>query len=297
MPNTKSKLPRVIYIMGTARSGSTILEILLAKGSNTFGAGEITNLVRDAFVKDLECSCKQPASKCKVWGEVKANIPFNDTEFNRWEGLQKRIEWHGGFLKQLFSINSKGEVDEYRKYNHMLLSSIQKVTNCTVIIDSSKFSGRALALNNFLKSDVSVICLTRSPKGIMKSFQKPNKLEQRPKSAFQTLLYYFLTTTLLRVACIMLRKDVLKIRYEDLLARPIDVLERIEKWDGIDLTTSKKIIEHNNSFNVGHIVTGNLLRKDGEVKFKSNNANEKTVGLSRLLSVGIMNVWRFIIRF
>ena len=38
--------------MGTARSGTTILEILLSYGRNTFGAGEITALIQDGFIEN-----------------------------------------------------------------------------------------------------------------------------------------------------------------------------------------------------------------------------------------------------
>ena len=70
-----SKMPRMIYIMGTARSGSTILEILLGKGKGVFGAGELAHLIADGFIKDADCSCDHPVSECIVRSSIKEEPP------------------------------------------------------------------------------------------------------------------------------------------------------------------------------------------------------------------------------
>ena len=67
------------------------------------------------------------------------------------------------------------------------------MTGAPVILDSSEYAGRALALSKIVQADVMVICLTRSPAGLMASFQKLNKDEQRPKGPFAAMLYYLVT--------------------------------------------------------------------------------------------------------
>jgi len=86
-----SKMPRMIYMMGTAISGSTILEILLGKGKGVFGAGELAHLIEDGFIKDADCSCNHPVSECMVWSSIKEEPP---------ESSSRSINSHARFAGQ-----------------------------------------------------------------------------------------------------------------------------------------------------------------------------------------------------
>lgn len=295
--NQKNNLPKVIYIMGTARSGSTILEILLANGRYAFGAGELTHLIEDGFVNDKLCSCQHYTSKCEIWSEVKKKIGLNSREFQNWVHLEKHIDWHDGFLRQLFGRVSQKDSQAYKELNQRLLAVIQQITASNVVLDSSKYAGRAMALQQIAEINISIICLTRSPRGIMGSFQKPNKDEQQTKSPLETLVYYLVTLASLRMACWLLGKRVFQLRYEDLLSNPKGTLESIETWCGMDLTESKNRLIEQKAFDVGHLVTSNRLRKHGKVKFNSINNSEAVSSLSTKMIVTIMEFWRWILRY
>jgi hypothetical protein len=292
-----SKMPRMIYIMGTARSGSTILEILLGKGKGVFGAGELTHLIEDGFIKDADCSCNHPVSECMVWSSVKEELSQNNGCMQNLAKLQKKVEWHIGFARQLFGRFKSNEIEEYTEFNRRLLISIQKVSGCQVVVDSSKYPGRALALRRLVKADVRIICLTRSPEGLMSSFQKNNKDEQRPKTPLKVLVYYVATLATLRVATWMLRGHVLEIRYEGLLADPIASLVKMEFFSELDLSETKRHIEEDTSILVGHIVTGNRLRKNTSIKFNSSNEHILQSNIGPKLVIFIMNIWRCLLRF
>jgi hypothetical protein len=296
--NCQGALPKVLYIMGTARSGSTILEILLSSSPDVFGAGELTELVRDGFIENKECSCGKPCHFCDIWGEVIEGLDINDKEMVRWADLQKRIDWHDGFLRQLIGVDSRRDRKRYAALNRRLLKAIARVTRAPVILDSSKYAGRALALVRLVNADVRVICLTRSPAGLMLSFQKPNKDEQLPKGIFATLLYYLVTLTSLRIATYLLRKRVRSVRYEDLLADPDGVLRDIEAWAGINLGESRRRLQNSSEFPVGHLVTGNRLRKQGSVRFKPRSKTYVLPeGLGAKTAVKLMNGWRRMLGF
>jgi hypothetical protein len=283
--------------MGTARSGSTILEILLANGRHVFGAGELTNLIEDGFIEDKLCSCRHPASECEIWSKVKKGMRLNNKEFHEWAYLQKHVDWHDGFLRQMSGRVSGDDSQLYKTLNQRLLNVIKQVTDCEYVVDSSKYAGRALALHRIVNADISVICLTRSPAGLMASFQKPNKDEQRPKSPMGAFIYYLITLAILRVACWRLGKHVLQLRYEDFLSDPAGTLESIETWQGLDLSEIKKNIEENAPFEVGHIVTGNRLRKKGKVFFQAGKVKEQLKNTKNRILVSIMHVWQWGLRF
>src|SRR5687767_4385545 len=50
-------MPEILYVMGTGRSGTTILEVLLTNEEGITSTGEVKHIFRDAFVRDLQCAC------------------------------------------------------------------------------------------------------------------------------------------------------------------------------------------------------------------------------------------------
>lgn len=64
-----------------------------------------------------------------------------------------------------------------------------------------------------------------------------------------------------------LGRRCLTIRFEDLSRDPVAVLTRIEDWSDISLARTRQTHTAAEVFRVGHIVTGNRLRKHGAVKF------------------------------
>ena len=290
-------LPKVLYIMGTARSGSTILEIMLSSSPNVFGAGELTTLVQDGFIKNRDCSCGRQCLTCEVWGKVVNELAMDETILSEWSGLQKKIDWHDGFFWQCVGAVPRKVRKQYKEFNRRLFKIIGGVTGASVILDSSKYAGRALALKKIVQADAIFICLTRFPKGLMASFQKPNKDEQRPKSSFAAMLYYLVALASLRMASMLLGKRVYSLRYEDLLAEPEGTLHKIEAWSGIDLSGARRLLKAREAFPVGHLVTGNRLRKQDEIWFETRMSNAVPVGCGAKAAVALMNGWRWLLGF
>lgn len=290
-------LPKVLYIMGTARSGSTVLEIMLAANPDVFGAGELTYLVQDGFLENKDCSCGRPCHSCGLWKKVIATLNMNEESLRKWSTLQKNIDWHDGFFRQCIGAVSRKDRQRYKEFNRRLLEIIGGVTDASVILDSSKYAGRALALKRIVQADAMFICLTRSPAGMMASFQKPNKDEQRPKGPFAAMLYYLVTLISLRIASVLLGKRVHPLRYEALLDDPEGTLRDIEAWSGIDLAEARRRLRAKEAFPVGHLVTGNRLRKQVEVRFESRMGHASPAGLSAKAVVAVMNGWRWLLGF
>lgn len=283
--------------MGTARSGSTILEILLAKGSGVFGAGELTSLIQDGFIENKQCSCGASCADCDIWGKVSEHLKLDKQELEEWAVLQKKMDWHDGLIKQLFSVMPKKDIFRYQELNFRLLMAIQEVTGCEVVLDSSKYAGRGLALLRVLKADVKVICLTRSPAGLMQSFQKPNKDEQHPKSPMASLMYYFISLMLLRIVSYILGKQVFHLSYESLIENPEGVVASIESWSGIGLSETREKLNTNEKFEVGHLITANRLRKQGSIRFDPRQSKPPEFNLSSKVAIALMKIWKWILRF
>ncbi len=294
---TSSKFPDILYIMGTGRSGTTILEILLSNNSDIFGVGEITHIFQDGFINDEICSCGKPASICEHWSTVRQKCEWTDADIPKLNQLFINIAWHTQFPKVAANRVPKDQKILFEKTNKCLFQMSAKISGAEIIIDSSKYAGRALELARAFPTKVKIICLTRSPAGLVKAFKKTDAAEQKPKSLPATLFYYIYTIACFRIVAWMLKSRVLRIRYEDMISDPDKILSKIESWANIDLSQTKNILKEKQWLEAGHIVTGNRLRRQGRVKFKPGEQQIKTEGFLTRSVVSLMNFYRSILGF
>ncbi len=208
MKDKNSTVPKVIYIMGTARSGTTILAILLASGSGCFGAGEMTALPEDGWLHNRTCACGEPFYHCSVWSQVVEQMHLSTKQLQIWKQIQKKMDWHTGFVRQLFKAFSAKDAKKYGRLNHQLVTALCTSTKADTIIDSSKYAGRALALSRHTDLDLRCVCMTRDPAGLLDVFQTKG-IEHRSKSPLSALVYYIFVTGSIKIASHLLHKRVL----------------------------------------------------------------------------------------
>lgn len=287
--------PNVLYIMGTGRSGSTILEIVLGSAKETFGTGELFNILKDGYLKNSPCSCDQEFNDCKVWSSLKASLPLSDDETSKLIKDFSRLEWHSGFWLQWFGISTPNQ--QYFEINQHIIRTLKEITGSKTIIDSSKYAGRVLALNKLLGNQLKVIWLVRKPENIITSFQKKNKGEQLPKSSLKAAIYIFVVTLSAKLVQKKLGNRCLLVHYEDFISNPQQELSKISSWANIDLEESIEKIKHQKPFSPGHLVTANRLRQSKEIILKVTG--EKTAdpkkGAQSLITWGI-NIWYKMLR-
>jgi len=284
-------LPNVIYIMGTGRSGSTVLEIMLANNRGAFGAGEAFNLLMDGFIHDKECSCGYAFSECDVWSKVKANVGLSESECRRLAEKSGKLEQHKGFWRQIFGRLRKKDKVECVSLNLALLRHIKRAANAEVVIDSSKYAGRALLLTRAMPGKVRVIWLTRSPRGILASYAKRDGGEQPSMPPIWVLAYVAFVTLCAAIARKKLGDQCIHVRYEDLLADPVGQIDRIEKWSECDLSGTRERLVEDDVFEVGHVVTSNQLRKQGKITLKRQSGRGDLTSLSSRVAACVLGLW------
>ena len=80
---TQTEIVKLIYIGGYGRSGSTLLERILASHPNIVGCGELHN-IEDDFIQNEMCGCGQRASDCDFYRALfnqKDELNFSETNF------------------------------------------------------------------------------------------------------------------------------------------------------------------------------------------------------------------------
>lgn len=289
-------MPMVLYIMGTGRSGTTILDVILSDNPGMVSVGEVTHIFRDGFIEKKPCACGQAARSCALWGQVWGKIGLAESSLGHVNDLFRSVGWHKKFFALFLGFMPSSSLETYQTINRKLFMALSQTSGAHVVVDSSKYPARALALSRMFPNRIKVICLTRAPEGLLAAFRKQD-IEQTPKGYFATLLYY--TYVLLTCRLVMLSPgvDVVPLRYEDLTRTPVETLGAIERWSGLNLSQAKGKIQRQAPLLIGHMVTGNRLRNQGSIIFKPSTTAKRSDGARARLTIMAMQCVRFLLRF
>lgn len=272
--------PTVIGIVGSGRSGSTLLEFLLAgdiPGSRA--VGELETLVYRAIRDNELCTCLVPAQQCPKWRPVIERLVI-DPGRSDWEAFlsnrRKRIWWGStsyitayisALCPQLRRNSLLPAPTGYRAVVEML-TLLARPDN--PVVDNSKTPLHFFALVATGAIDLRLVHLVRHPRAVMWSWTRRKPLpesgarcwtmEPKPswRAARQWLFDAFMAESLHRQnPCL----PYIRISYEDLCVNPAGVLARI--------CDELKLPDHGESTDVEprpgdyHVLGGNPDRFNG----------------------------------
>ena len=167
--NSEHKI-KVLYIAGTGRCGSTILSNILGEIDGFFSAGEIWNLWQRGLIDNQKCGCGQHFQDCEFWSKVIDEAYGNLPQFD----VNTVIETKGQVrnLEIMLSVLPGGKPYLARKlapflpYIGALYRAIHEVSDCQVLIDSSKIPLTAYILSLLPNVELHVLHLVREPHAV-----------------------------------------------------------------------------------------------------------------------------------
>ena len=167
---------KIISIAGYGRSGSTLLELLLAKKVSAVSVGEVKNLWQRGLLRNELCACGSPTNECPFWSEVLTTAFPNGYNAEKIETLRRRVERHRKLLiHRLLGIRSadyNAARTEYVGILTKLYLAISEVSGGKIIIDSSKDPAHMdLLLEAF--PHTRIVHLVRDSRAVAYSFQTP----------------------------------------------------------------------------------------------------------------------------
>ena len=250
---------KIIYIIGAGRSGTTILDIVLGNCTDAISLGEINRFFKRKGIPPK----REIDNKVYVfWGKVKKTFDKNlERDYSSLKKTFDKNEYHTHFFKSFFI----GGDSFYQKTLSKQYESITEHTkDKKVLIESSKYPARALSVSDTLKGkmEVGYVYLKKDPVKVVSSFRKKG-LEQPAKSYLASNLYYFIINLFCYLTIWKLRKrghNVVVLKYEDLIAKPIPVLDDIGGKFGLDVSDAKEKIENNKALDTGFLFDGNRIR-------------------------------------
>jgi hypothetical protein len=171
---------RVLYIAGSGRSGSTILDRILGQLDGWFSVGELVNLWERGLIAGRKCGCGVPVPQCPLWTAVLSRAFGAPVGVDaRRMALLGRQRVRPGSLPPLLAARGRTAApdgDEYRATLARLYRAVHDHTGCRVIVDSSKSPVYAELLATLPGADVSVVHLVRDPRASAYSWLRKKRL-------------------------------------------------------------------------------------------------------------------------
>ncbi len=286
---------KVIFIGGSGRSGSTLLDRILGQIEGFFSLGEMYHIWERSFIENQLCGCGKPFRKCEFWNTVvqEAFGGFHKIDVYRVLRLQRsvaRIRYVPYLaFPRLRSKSFNSKLEEYIGILDHLYKTIAKVSGCNVLIDSSKAPSHGFVLSEIPNMKLYVIHLVRDSRAVVYSWQrKKRRPEIYWKEAYMPRYGLIKANWEWELANLLtnwlkgkVKKNYRMIKYESLAETPKDTTMKILEWIGensSNLTLFKN--ETNIILNVNHTVSGNPIRfKQGKVKVKLDIEWKKSLPL------------------
>ncbi len=169
--------PTIVYIAGSGRSGSTLLERALGAVPGYANVGELLDLPRRVAPHNELCGCGEPFDRCAFWTAVGASQPqaWDPDWLAEVHRLQARVA-RQRHLPRLLAGATGGEFGrDLTAYTEALTGIYRAVaaqSGSDVVVDASKWPSLALALHEG-GLDVRVVHLVRDAHGVAHSLSKP----------------------------------------------------------------------------------------------------------------------------
>ncbi len=206
----KHKPINVIYVMGSGRSGSTLLSSMLGTQKNIISAGELynyNNFFESADHLGRLCSCGEKLYECTFWTGVRRHI----------------CDKTGAELLDLKNI----EPDIFSSNNYDVYNAIKDISKKNIIVDSSKRHYRLKLLLSSGLFRITIIHLIRDARAYSYSSLVTAREKGKSDMAFYMKLLEWQKKNIGIKAIYGSNPGYIQIRYEDLVADHIGQLSKV----------------------------------------------------------------------
>jgi hypothetical protein len=236
---------KVICIVGTGRSGSTLVDRIIGNYEDIISVNEIHEFCLN-YIENSKCSCGKEVDKCDFWQQVLKKISLSREDAKEIYEIQNKINKTKFFFHVFFFPNQvylKNKI--YFDYLINLYEAILEVSNTSVIVESTKIPTNALILKKICKADVKVIHLIKEPFSVAMSWNKKKRdyndsyMVRYPY--YRTIIYWWIRNIFSEFLKSVISDNTV-IKYETLVKKPKTIIEN--KLNEIDV----KVIDGNTPF-------------------------------------------------
>lgn len=302
-------VPRVLFLGGLGRSGTTLIERVLGELPGVTAAGEVVHLWRWGILDDERCGCGEPFRGCPFWRSVGQDAfgggladdgaGWSPSLARRMLALRAKVD-RARYLPQLAAPTSaqlrRADLTSYVGAYRDVYAAIADCSGARVVIDSSKHSSLAYCLRHAADIDVRLVHVVRDSRGVAYSWTKEmarpeaaagRRLMTRYTPTRSALLWNANNAALATLA--QLGVPRLVVRYEDFISDPTAAVRRIAGFAGVPVSVDALSFLSPTSVRLtpAHTVAGNPMRfLTGDVTLRRDDAwrGSLPVGQQRLIS-------------
>jgi hypothetical protein len=248
--------PRVLYLGGLGRSGTTLLDRLLGELPGAISLGEVVHLWERGVVGGERCGCGESFGGCAFWREV-GQVAFGGWErvdIDRLRALRAAVDRtrHIPALARHRRLPSatRERVDAYVSHYVRLYRAVAEVSGARVLIDSSKQASLAGCLRWAATDlggatagaiDLRVLHVVRDSRGVAYSWTKKVRRPEAVAGGEEFMAQWSPAKAAAYwnaengAFALFARRGVptMLVRYEEFLRAPAESLRRIAAFAGL----------------------------------------------------------------
>ena len=286
------EVPRVIFLGGSGRSGSTLIERLLGELPLVCNVGEVVHLWERGLLRGESCGCGEPLPACPFWTRV-GEIAFGGWDrFDLARFLQvKQSVDRNRYIPALAAARPaataglSARAAWYASRYARLYAAIAQVSGCPVVVDSSKHASLAFCLRASGQIDLRVLQVVRDSRAVAYSWTKQMRRPEAADGGGQYMVTYSPAKSALLWDALNLGfgllaargGQVLRIRYEDFVAEPRETMTRLADFacGATDRTGAldRFLGPDGAKLSPSHTASGNPMRfATGSIKLRADEA-------------------------
>lgn len=273
-----ARRPRVLFIGGMGRSGTTVVERLLNELPGTFSEGESIFLWKRGLLAGERCGCGEPFRQCAHWSAV------GDAAFGGWDEVDIARMADAGVavdrtrrVPALLARRDPASLSPDQRWYldrliRVMLASGEVAGDPPVLLDSSKHLSAAALLTMDPRLDIRVLHLIRDPRGVARSRMRA---KQRPEAANvamstvspQNTATRWVTDNLGYEGLAARGVPTLRLRYEDVMADPSASILDVARFAGLSPSAEDLAFldgRHAHFTTTMHSAAGNPMRFGGD---------------------------------
>jgi hypothetical protein len=294
----------VLYIVGTGRSGSTLLERYLAAHEGTVAVGEVVRLWDRGLDDDRLCSCRVPIKECDFWQQVAtaawgpdgAPAHADARSLTHDVGRTRFIPQmhHRALRTRRFAAGlprSRALVGE-------TYAAIARVARGRLIVDSSKIPAYAHLLSTVPSLRVAYVHLVRDSRAVAHSHMRVRALPEVHWTEEAMSTYSPVRSAVnwdVRFAASLalvpyVRRAFINVRYEDFVTNPTKTVARIrEMMRGLRMPELGPLRDDADPAWY-HSLQGNPMRFDDRLSFRPDYEWRKAMPARSKVTVGALTL-------
>lgn len=163
----------LLYIVGSGRSGSTVIERVLNSAPQVISVGEVHALWR-LPMSDLLCSCGARVPACSFWQEALEVAGIGEQALERLAQLERQVVRNRYLMQLRFDlkrIRADDRLSEFAALQAALMQGIGTAGAGQIVLDSSKAGPRAWVLAAHL--DPVFLHIYRGAEDVIASWRRP----------------------------------------------------------------------------------------------------------------------------